>query len=633
MKTTRDILRSAEGCVLVIDEAYALCSATGINNGSDSYGTDVINTLVEQIQARPGDDRAVILLGYEKEMTEMMKNVNKGLSRRFQLENAFQFPDFSDEDLVKVLMQKAKGKDLELTIGTAKRAVRKLAKARAKPNFGNAGAVDYLLAQAVEHKQARPGAGASSTLEPADFGVEADGPDNESLDSLFDGLVGLRSIKRKLEEIRDVISFARQKGHNAADRVDYNFLFLGNPGTGKTTVARLMGRMYYSAGLLPCDDVYQKSPKDFNTGYLGQAGLKTRDILTSARGGVLFIDEAYQLNPDNGNTYNQEVIDELCAALTEDEFRRKIVVVLAGYTADMQQMLDKNVGLQSRFTCSLDFEDMDIASICEHIRICHSNRKCDNLPLADSVTDSDLHNIAEKLQGIGQFSNYRDVEDLCDKAYRRVAMRHQLNAPASVTTDDLDSALKELSESRMREAQKVSPKLRASASAQPAAQQAQSSSVPPPPRTTTHSATMAAPETIEKYTESMTENDDAGHADVQKNPFVEFNKEKLNNLQDVLDELGLNNADGVRQLGADLQESIAQALEKKLGCSRDEAIVFLHDWQRVRNQVEEQMKEQKRAAKTSTVEAIWHCAACGRGGCPTPVCYVAPYISEYRKKT
>ena len=190
-KTTRDILRSAEGCVLVIDEAYALCSATGINNGSDPYGTGVINTLVEQIQARPGDDRAVILLGYEKEMTEMMKNVNKGLSRRFQLENAFQFPDFSDEDLVKVLMQKAKGKDLELTIGTAKRAVRKLAKARAKPNFGNAGAVDYLLAQAVEYKQARPGAGASSTLEPADFGVEADGP-QRSLDSLFDGLVGLR---------------------------------------------------------------------------------------------------------------------------------------------------------------------------------------------------------------------------------------------------------------------------------------------------------------------------------------------------------------------------------------------------------------------------------------------------------
>lgn len=176
----------------------------------------------------------------------MLKNVNPGLSRRFQLENAFNFPDFSDEDLVKVawccamstsitnivflahpcsrfsgvfrcfllsaidlsqrsslvrlapssiqvLMMKVKDKDLKISLATAKRAIRKLAKARAKPNFGNAGAVENLISEAVQRKQSRDPA--SSTLELVDFGITTDGPDDAALDSLFDGLVGLSSIK------------------------------------------------------------------------------------------------------------------------------------------------------------------------------------------------------------------------------------------------------------------------------------------------------------------------------------------------------------------------------------------------------------------------------------------------------
>jgi len=100
-----------------------------------------------------------------------------------------------------------------------------------------------------------------------------------------------------------LIAAAKSWGHNAAESADFNFLFLGNPGTGKTTVAKLMGRMYVGLGLLPDERVYVKTSKDFTTGFMGQAALKTRSILEECRGGVLFIDEAYNLNPE---VYNHD---------------------------------------------------------------------------------------------------------------------------------------------------------------------------------------------------------------------------------------------------------------------------------------------------------------------------------------
>ena len=107
-KATRNILRAAEGNVLVIDEAYALCTSNSLTGTSDVYGTAVIDTLVEQIQAKPGDDRVVVMLGYRKEMEEMFKNVNPGLARRFQMEHAYEFPDYNDSALLKILIAKAK---------------------------------------------------------------------------------------------------------------------------------------------------------------------------------------------------------------------------------------------------------------------------------------------------------------------------------------------------------------------------------------------------------------------------------------------------------------------------------------------------------------------------------------------
>ena len=147
---TRGILTQAEGCVLVIDEAYGLdpSDGGGLNVSQDPYKTAVIDTIVEQVQGVPGEDRAVVMLGYRDKMEKMLANANPGLARRFQMENAFNFGDYSDTSLVRIIQSMSKNQGIPLDVDTAVFAVMQLAKARAMPNFGNAGAVQNLLSQA-----------------------------------------------------------------------------------------------------------------------------------------------------------------------------------------------------------------------------------------------------------------------------------------------------------------------------------------------------------------------------------------------------------------------------------------------------------------------------------------------------
>jgi hypothetical protein len=226
-KLTQNILKAAEGSVLVIDEAYSLYSGGfGTSGSNDPYKTAVIDTIVEKVQAKPGADIAVVMLGYQAEMDHMMRKVNPGLSRRFQVENAFIFPDFDDAALVRIMMASAREKEISLSLGVAKRAVQKLAKARAKPNFGNAGSVDNLLSKAITRMQMRHEA---TKLIADDFGYSGDGPDTDTLDSLFDDLIGCSEVRKTMDELRNTVEFSKAHGKPASSGVSFNYLFLGNP--------------------------------------------------------------------------------------------------------------------------------------------------------------------------------------------------------------------------------------------------------------------------------------------------------------------------------------------------------------------------------------------------------------------
>eukprot|EP00808_Paulinella_micropora_P013957 g63807.t1 len=196
-KNTRSILQAAEGCVLVIDEAYSFYAGDDVNK---------INDPTRQ--------------------------------RRFQLENTFNFIDYDDLALLHILQSKAKKKGLNISLKVAKGAVASLAKVRAKPNFGNAGSVENMLSNAKLALQRRLGAASTnSELTLEDFGVEGKGQ-GHVLDRLFEGMIGCDSIKNKLEVLRNTVEFASDRGDDPMEKVCFNWLFLGDPGTGKTTIAR-----------------------------------------------------------------------------------------------------------------------------------------------------------------------------------------------------------------------------------------------------------------------------------------------------------------------------------------------------------------------------------------------------------
>ena len=211
---TRDILNAARGKVLVIDEAYCLFSSKG-----DPFKEDVINTIVEQVQPGTDEDRAVLLLGYREEMEEMLRKSNPGLARRFPLATAFNFADYDDASLVRILIGKAKSQGLSVETSVAKRAVSALAAARAKPHFGNAGAVDSLLSQAKLQMQSRGGTGAG-VLSVEDFGVDKrPGVDKQELGKVFDGLVGCQGVVRQMKDIMATIEFAVAQGDDPREKV------------------------------------------------------------------------------------------------------------------------------------------------------------------------------------------------------------------------------------------------------------------------------------------------------------------------------------------------------------------------------------------------------------------------------
>ncbi|KAJ8614533.1 hypothetical protein CTAYLR_000826 [Chrysophaeum taylorii] len=451
---TNAILDKSKGCVLVIDEAYGLHpSPDGRGAHADPYKTAVVDTIVSRVQGVAGDDRCVLLLGYKRQMEDFVRNANPGLQRRFQLENAFVFEDYDDDALFRILMRKAKSRGRPVSFDAAKTAVRKkLAKERMRPNFGNAGTVDNMLSSAIAKSEERlsalpPDQRATETeLVESDFYVEPPHyADPEKY--VFEGLIGCDVIREKLREYRAVVSAAREQGRDPLDDLPLNFCFVGSPGTGKTTVARRMGLLFESLGVLPSSEVYQCSASDFSTGFVGQAARKTREEFEKARGAVLFVDEAYRLYDPTSRSYMQEACDEIVNILTEDEFRGKMVVIFAGYPEPMRQMLDHvNPGLKSRVAEIINFPDFDADATTEMLELRFKEKRFD---LADDAVSS-VRRAAAKLVAAPRWANGRDVETYA----KRVASECAKRRTRVVTPEILDVSLEPFLEREYSDAPK-----------------------------------------------------------------------------------------------------------------------------------------------------------------------------------
>jgi hypothetical protein len=233
-KNTKAILKTTEGKVLVIDEAYMLSPGRkGGSNAGDPYKTAVIDTMVAEIQSTPGEDRCVLLLCYREEMAEMLRNANPGLARRFPLDSAFQFDDFSDSELREILDLKLNKQAIEATNEAKDVAIALLSRARDRPNFGNAGAVENLLSSAKESWQKNADiSGADVVLGPRDFDECFDRTETSptSVKKLFSDIVGCDELVNKLQSYQRVAANLKARNKDPRDLIPFNFIFKGPPG-------------------------------------------------------------------------------------------------------------------------------------------------------------------------------------------------------------------------------------------------------------------------------------------------------------------------------------------------------------------------------------------------------------------
>ncbi|KAL4903296.1 hypothetical protein BDW74DRAFT_54178 [Aspergillus multicolor] len=448
-QNTKGILASTLGKVLVVDEAYGLFGGgtrDPAGSHTNQFKTAVVDTIVAEVQGVPGDDRCVLLLGYEEQMREMFQNVNPGLSRRFSPDNAFVFEDFSDAEMRQILDLKMKQQDFITSDKGLKVAMEILNRARNRPNYGNAGEIDIMLNGAKVRQQqrrtAKKGNLALDYLEPQDIDPEYDrGERTETnIPMLFQDIVGCELIISKLEGYRQSVKNMRGLDMDPKEHVPFNFLFRGPPGTGKTSTARKMGKVYYDMGLLSSAEVIESSATDLVGQYIGHTGPKTQELLEKSLGKILLIDEAYRLAEGQ---FAKEAMDEIVDCITKPKFFQKLIIILAGYDQDINRLMTINPGLTSRFPEELEFNGLGPADCLQLLNNLLKKRKSDFLPKVNSFDLDALEtpnaNFTKKMLNrfhtlihTANWANARDVQTLA-KAIFRVAIQNMQNKNVSIS--------------------------------------------------------------------------------------------------------------------------------------------------------------------------------------------------------
>lgn len=393
---TNAIIESARGKVLVIDEAY--------NLDDNMYGKQVLDVFVEKIQGTPSDDIAVLLLGYEEPMLRMIRNANRGLARRFPRDQAFVFEDYTERELMLIFDKACEKQNVKTSsYEVVEKALQILQKQKQLPNFGNAGAVNTLIQRAIARASAHQETIGDIILCPEDLDVGTTPHDqNKNTDPFapLSALYRVDNIRQALVELRNAVKVAQEEGSPIPEIG--HFVFAGSPGTGKTTVARSMAKILHDMGILSTGTLVETTGQSLTAEYVGQTKKKVEEKLGEARGGVLFIDEAYDLGH---GPFGRDAINSLVAAMTSPTYKG-LVIIIAGYPKDMDQMLNCNEGLKSRFTRTFSFEDW-LSEDCITFFLDKAERE-NFSKFSDSVIEIAKKGF-EQLRGLPGWGNGRDV--------------------------------------------------------------------------------------------------------------------------------------------------------------------------------------------------------------------------------
>lgn len=255
--------------------------------------------------------------------------------------------------------------------------------------------------------------------------IEEKDEDTRTLQELLDelnALVGLEKVKNKVQDLivyQKVQKMRREKNLHSAKNT-LHLAFTGNPGTGKTTVARIVGRIYKRIGLLSKGHFVEVSRTDLIAGYQGQTALKVKKVIEQAKGGVLFIDEAYSITEnDHLDSYGRECLTELTKAL--EDYREDLVVIVAGYTEPMNKFFESNPGLKSRFNTFIEFDDYNPSELDKILfSMCENNDY-----ILDEKAKEKIHLYFEQQTSMKKenFANGRLVRNLYDDLVMNHARR------------------------------------------------------------------------------------------------------------------------------------------------------------------------------------------------------------------
>lgn len=433
---TEKVISASIGGVLFIDEAYTLVKKGG--SGQD-FGQEAIDVLLKKMEDKKGKF-IVIAAGYPEEMRNFIES-NPGLKSRFT--RTFTFEDYAPDELLEIYNKQLESEEYQIK-DDAKEIVKKhlinLYRKRDK-SFGNARlSIQFFEDSKINLSKRYLGLEENkrtneqlTTIYPEDVRgllVEESTEDvkipvneeelEESLKEL-NSLVGIDSVKK---EIKDTVKLARyyhEQNEDLSDKFSSHIVFLGNPGTGKTTVARIVSSIYSALGILKKGQMIETDRQGLVASYVGQTAEKTKAMIDKAIGGTLFIDEAYSLvkNKDSGNDFGQEAVDVLIKRMEDD--RGKFITIAAGYTDRMNRFLDSNPGLRSRFTKTFLFEDYNPDQL---LQITLDNLDQSNLKLSKETKEKLYTYYNEQYRNRDKnFGNARIVRDIVDKAKQNLLLR------------------------------------------------------------------------------------------------------------------------------------------------------------------------------------------------------------------
>ncbi len=378
----KEAIESARGGVLFIDEAYALSRSPEDNK---DFGREAVEVLVRELSNGQGD-LAIIVAGYPKEMKTFLDS-NPGLRSRFKL--TFEFQDYLPQELCDIAEYASEEKEITLSEDATSLLNELITDAyrRRDRTFGNARFVYDLVDKAkiqlglrlMEQPNVRQFQHDSlmtvtrqdvervqrETRRPLPF-IPIDEKQLAAAMHELSSLIGMQNIKKDISELVNLVRFYRESGRNVLGRFYLHTVFIGNPGTGKTTVARILAKIYKALGVLERGHTVETDRQGLVAGFVGQTATKTAERVEEALGGVLFIDEAYALT-SNGRGQQTDFGDEAIQTLLKrmEDHRGEFFVFVAGYPENMDNFLKANPGLASRFDKMLRFEDYNPEELLE----------------------------------------------------------------------------------------------------------------------------------------------------------------------------------------------------------------------------------------------------------------------------